>query len=110
MGGWELALVEIPGLGEIRAAYRWLNCNGGLCIVVAYSLSGQPRLLVAPPRPSPLCVRGDRADVMVLERVVREARAPRIPGFRLVPCRVPRALLRGGLDETLEHLREIGLL
>lgn len=110
MAGWELAVVDLPGLERVRAAYRWLSCGGSLCIVVAYSLRGRPRLLVAPPRPSPLCVRGDRIDVMVIEGVIREARAPHIPGFRLVPCRIPRTLLREGLDETLEHLREVGFL
>lgn len=110
MSDWRLVVVEAPGLGPVKAAYQWLRCGEELCIVVAYSLQGEPRLLVAPPRPSPLCVRGSRVDAIVLEAVAREARAPRLPGFRLVPCRVPRPLLRGGLDETLDHLRDIGLL
>jgi hypothetical protein len=111
MAGWHLAEVKLEEIGAVRVAYKITSCTGDItCVVIAFSLAGEPRFLIVPPPPSPLCGRGDRLDTLVAEKVVEMARLPSRPGFRLLPCRVSRALLASSLEETLERLRSLGLL
>lgn len=105
-GGWRLLEVEAEGL-KLSVVYRRMRCGGEDCVIAAYAVGGQRRLLITPARPSPLCVRGDRLDAEVLREIMRDAGAPLgyLPSF----CRVASALLSDSLSETLERLAGLGL-
>ncbi len=108
-GGWRVLEIELDKDTELRVAVREDRCPEGPCFLVAYTLEGQPRLVIVPAQPSPLCVKGDKLDHEVAVRVLVLLGVPGVR-FRLPVCRVPRRLLEESLEGTLEKLRSLGLL
>ncbi|NOZ88927.1 MAG: hypothetical protein GXO15_03290 [Crenarchaeota archaeon] len=107
--GWRVVEIEFDRDTKLRAAVAEAECPEGQCFIVAYSLSEQPRLVIAPAQPSPLCVKGDKLDHEVAYRALTLLGIPGVR-FRFPVCRVPRRLLERGLNETVEKLRSLGLL
>lgn len=106
---WSIVEIKLDQDTVLKIAFRRAYCPGtrSQCIVVAYSVEGDPRLVIVPAQPTPFCVRGDKVDMYVLKRVV-ESLGER--GYIASFCRIVRHLLRETLRETLRHLSSLGII
>ena len=106
---WSIVEIKLDQNMVLRVAFRRTYCPGtrSQCIVVAYSVEREPRLVIAPAQPTPFCVRGDKVDTYVLRRVL-EGLGER--GYLASFCRIVRHLLRETLEETLKHLSSLGII
>jgi hypothetical protein len=106
---WSIVEIKLNQNTVLKIAFRRTYCPGtrSQCIVVAYSVEGEPRLVIAPAQPTPFCVRGDKVDTYVLKRVL-ESLGER--GYVASFCRIVRHLLRETLRETLKHLSSLGII
>ena len=91
---------------QASAIYR-AECRGDKCFVLAFMFKGQPLVVVVPAQPSPLCVGLDKTTLRIIRRILLDVG---IEAPYITACRVIGTLIRESLRETLEALRQAGIV
>lgn len=93
-------------LPEAAAIYR-ARCATGPCYIIAFVLDGRPVVAIAPAQPTPLCI-GLEAGLLRVVKAILSDLGVETP--YITACRVASSLVGGSLRETLESIREAGLI